>query len=317
MAATTYYPKFGLCCSLTSTIRKTTNFKIYQSKPAAARHDYLGKIYLFNLDESIRAAEFCTSHRIPAFRLSSSMFPLASFSSAEVQMDKLPHYPEILEGLDRLKRVLTGTHLSMHPDPYCSLSTEKELSARESINELNLHGWILDTLGRPATSECPINLHIQKTGEPDKILETVGSRLDALSPSARSRIVIENNDKGMWHTEQLLECLPALKLPLTLDFHHHKINNQGMPLKDAFVQARATWPQVEWQVCHYSEIADPVKPTKHSDFCHHLPPDFGVPYWCEIESKRKEEDILNLQGKVGSGVYLHQPTSEVAKPNTK
>jgi UV DNA damage endonuclease len=290
----TYPVKLGLCCSLTSTVRKTTNFTIYQSKPASQRQDYLGRIYLFNLTESIKAAEYCVQQRIPAFRLSSSMFPLASFSSAKVQIDALPHFPEILEKFAQLEKVLEGIHLSMHPDPYCSLSTEKAMSAQESINELNLHGWILDTLKRPISQECPINLHIQKTGEPEKIIEIVRDRLDRLNPRARARIVIENNDKGMWSTEHLLEYLPSLSLPLTLDFHHHKINNRGMGEKEAFFKARETWVNPEWQVCHYSEMADTTKPTKHAEFCRHHPPDFGVPYWCEIESKGKEEDIMQL-----------------------
>lgn len=289
------YPvKLGLCCSLTSTVRKTTNFKIYQSKPVSQKHDYLGRIYLFNLTESIRSAEYCVQHHIPAFRLSSSMFPLSSFSAARVRIDALPHFPEILEKFAQLEKVLEGIHLSMHPDPYCSLSTEKELSAQESINELNLHGWILDTLKRPVSQECPINLHIQKTGEAEKIIELVHSRLAQLTSSTRARIVIENNDKGMWCTEELLKHLPSLTLPLTLDFHHHKINNRGMGEKEAFFRARETWSNPEWQVCHYSEMADQSKPTKHADFCQHLPPDFGAPYWCEVESKRKEEDIIQL-----------------------
>jgi UV DNA damage endonuclease len=289
--------RLGLCCSLTSTVRKTTNFRIFQSKPANQRNDYLGKIYLFNLGESVKAAEFCVARRIPAFRLSSSMFPLASFSAAQVELPALPQYPEILEKFDQLKRVLEDTHLSMHPDPYCSLSTDKELSAKESIRELNLHGWILDVLGRPPSPICPINLHIQKTGEPEKIINIVHSRLEKLEPSTRARIVIENNDKGMWSTEQLLEYLPSLGLPLTLDFHHHKINNRGMREKEAFFKARETWPSADCQVCHYSEMADPSKPTKHSDFCRELPPNFGVAYWCEIETKCKEKDVVQLLEK--------------------
>ncbi|HSK01784.1 MAG TPA: hypothetical protein VK932_11110, partial [Kofleriaceae bacterium] len=130
-------------------------------------------------------------------------------------------------------------------------------------------------------------------------LERLATALAELSPRARRRVVLENDDR-VYTVEDLLPICERLGLPLVYDVHHHRCNPDRLSVERATELAAATWRGREPWV-HLSSPAagwSGGDPRPHADYIRAA----DVPaYWLgrsltiDVEAKAKERAVLRLR----------------------
>jgi len=236
----------------------------------------LFNIYVHNIKELIAVLDYNIANNIKLYRISSSLFPLWSYnvsihhfkpSKVFISMIK-GRFDGAFNGLElKLKKTVQkylegGGRLSMHPPEFVSLGASPVVQLA-SQSELIAHAMFLDWIGAPEDYSCPLNIHVSRGAQDPAI---TGNNVNVgllhilkIFPSAFKRIVLETEDKGCWTWQKLIKHFPGM--PITLDVHHWKINNEGESLTEALEACAATWKtrtpyvkNIQFVIDHPSEI---------------------------------------------------------------
>ncbi len=230
-----------------------------------------------------------------AYRVSSNLFPLLTYNVANLKLADYPDYIDIMAALADCASVVRdkGVRISCHPDQFNVLASMGKPQIDKSIKELNHHGWLMDQLGGWRDYRTPINIHVNNTkGEPSEIAARFMSNLAKCDESVRSRLVVENEDKGIWTPKLLSE---HFDLPITYDNLHHKCLPDGLSHAKAFSLCYKSWMRGGYfkPLFHYSEShPDKTNPRSHADMPSERPYEtFSMPVDYDIELKSKDAAI--------------------------
>jgi len=301
--------KLGYCCiSLgehkstfkTITLTRGTELGLGSEELKSKLHG----IWKHNLEEYRRTLTYNMIEGFKLYRISSALFPLADHINFKYLW--LEFIGEEFVDLWYDTRRITELYLSygrlcMHPDQFVSLGSPSETVRQNSISNLEFHSEFLGLIGAPANLKCPLNIHLSNGKDNIKNMEYFMSSLGKLSQGVISRLVFENEDKGFWTWQKIKKYFPDY--PITLDFHHRNINNEGESVKEAIIESSKTWGEDHIQLMHISEgKAHPLDRTHH-DFVESLPEELldlsqkGYNFNLEIEAKQKDLAVLKLWSK--------------------
>jgi UV DNA damage endonuclease len=136
----------------------------------------------------------------------------------------------------------------------------------------------------------------------------VGGKLEALSrwrqglarlsPRARARVALENDDR-VYTVADLLPLCREEGVPLIYDVHHHRCNPDGLSVADATRAALETWggrepwfhissPAGGWTAADKRPHADYIRPSD-------VPREWlAMTATVDVEAKQKERAVLRL-----------------------
>jgi UV DNA damage repair endonuclease len=261
----------------------------------------LFSVYVHNIKELIAVLDYNIENNIKLYRISSNLFPLWSYGQTiQIKSKNLKNYfrpckvfnsmikgrfDGAFNGLElQLRKTVQkyldgGGRLTMHPAEFVSLGGSPVVQ-NSSKAELIAHAMFLDWIGAPADYSCPLNIHVSRGADSPAITANNVNvmLLDILKlyPNAFKRIVFETEDKGCWTWQQLIKHFPGM--PITLDVHHWKINNEGELLSEALEACFKTWKtrtnyskHIQFVIDHPSEINNAnyqmsIKPVSSFDF---------------------------------------------------
>lgn len=269
-----FMKRYGLCCISNSCQRngykfRTMTFKRFCSLDRKDAISILCEIYANNLKVVSMILDQCIENKW-TYRVSSNIFPLLTHPDSNVVYRELPK-SDIIDSL--FEKCAHKIHknrirISCHPDQFNVLASSSEKSIESTIRELDHQGWIMDRMGAPLNRNAPINIHINRSsGSPQEIAERFYNSLCRCSESLQKRIVVENEDKGIWTAQQLCEVFyPIVNIPITFDNLHHACNPSDWTEEFAFKSCYSTWKGVR-PLFHYSESL-PKQPNKrkHAEF---------------------------------------------------
>lgn len=223
------------------------------------------------------------------YRVSSSLFPLLTHPEFIYSLVDVPQFNDIMEEFAAIREENYPVRLSIHPDQFVVLATEDDSIAEKSIQELNCHGMVMDLLGCDKSYKNPINIHVNcSKGDPQAIADRFMHRLSQTSDSVQSRLVVENEDKGIWNVESLLQYFD---LPVTYDNLHDKCNPSPNIKEETAYLCSKTWGQHK-PLYHYCE-SNGVNKRAHADMPTSFP--FNDDYDWEIELKNKDYAIREIE----------------------
>ncbi len=305
--------RWGLCCQfLDAPIKfRTATHRYVSGLDAAARRDYLAAIARDNADALARAVERCHEIGVGAFRINSQILPLATHPVSGYALGDLDDGEAgALEAAFAAVRPLAharGIRLSLHPDQFVVLNSEREAVRDASRQELEFQCWVAEVVGADT-----VTLHVGgAAGGKPAALERLARAIDQLSPRARARLALENDDR-LFTPEDLLPFCARTELAMVYDAHHHRCNPDALSVEDATLRAAATWagrdaalaPAAREPYFHVSSPRDgwdARNPRPHADY---IDPADLPPLWrdlaltVDVEAKAKERAVLDIRDRV-------------------
>jgi len=288
---------------------------------------------LHNLQLTEKIIRHCAKNSISHYRLSSALFPLITDPTLKLQLQKLSNYKDIRNQCEVIGNVAKDLNisLSIHPDQFNVLASEKPSVVKKTINELNFHAKVLDMMGLPQDYSVPINIHPSlsvKNDTEENFRKLVDRFYDAFSKcdtGVRNRLVIENEDKGSWNCANLFMyfynyCGTKHNhfFPLTYDNLHDHCNpsifqNNQITIQQNIEAFSQTWPKSFVPVFHWSWGCKDKK-RSHADYAEELPVEHDRELKWEVEVKAKDKAIFKM---LGQKVDLPTKQKEQKKPKSK
>jgi UV DNA damage endonuclease len=282
------------CINMSLGKKVTTNRTMIKRTFLEKGLDYVSDCVIQNVADLERIIEWNEQNGIKMYRMSSDMMPWAT----EYQFEQLKDWNEIAIILKRCgdKATQYGQRLSFHPGPFNVLVSPKEAVVQNTINDLEVHGRLMDALGLSKTPYNKINIHCNGVyGDKQSAMNRFIDNFKLLSNSVKSRLTIENDDKAsMYSVKDLMYIHNAIKLPIVFDYHHHTFNTGNLSEQDALELAMSTWPKGITPAVHYSESKMGSKPQAHSDFVERIPETYGNIVDIMVEAKQKDLAILKF-----------------------
>ncbi len=267
---------------------------------------------LHNLNLAQQIIKYCAEQGVFHYRLSSSMFPLLTDPTLDLRLEKLSNYKTICKACTEIGATAKSlkVSLSLHPDQFNVLASEKPNVVQKTINELNFHALIMDLMGLPQDYSAPINIHpsiTPKSNEEGLFREIVDRFYEAFNQcneGVKKRLVIENEDKGLWNCANLFMyfhnyCGTQYNhfFPLTYDNLHDYCNpsvfeNNKITIQQNIDAFEKTWPNNYTPVFHWSWGKNNSR--SHADYANEQAPEYQRKIKWELEVKAKDKAILQL-----------------------
>jgi UV DNA damage endonuclease len=187
---------------------------------------------------------------IRMYRMATALAPYASHPELPQFHRQVEECAAELAAAGRLAHEL-DLRLSTHPGQYTVLNSEDAGVRAAAVAELEVQAALLDAMG--LGPEAVVVLHVGGAAGgvaagADRFLAGFAS----LSDRARSRLVIENDDRVYGAADVLALCERA-GVPMVFDLHHHLCHDPvGLPEREALERALATWPQGVTPKVHFS-----------------------------------------------------------------
>ncbi|MFO7791924.1 MAG: UV DNA damage repair endonuclease UvsE [Candidatus Saliniplasma sp.] len=191
-----------------------------------------------NLDCLKRILKFNIKNDLLFFRISSDLVPFASHEVNDY--DWGGHFRDKFQEIgDMIKE--NDIRISMHPDQFIVLNSNKEDVYHRSVDELLYHAEVLDLLGLDRTAK--IQLHVGGVyGNKEKSRKRFIKRYSELDEVIKNRLVIENDEKS-YSVKDCLEISKESGVPVLFDYFHHQLNNNDEELTRIFKEVEGTWKE--------------------------------------------------------------------------
>lgn len=291
--------KLGLCCLTVDQpklkMQTMTRKRFLELDRKLACGQLSGRI-LNNCRVTFNTIKFCVENNIQHYRLSSSIFPLIGEPNCNVSLKTLGIEEEVKQILFQAGNYAKQNNISLssHPSQFTVLFSDNEKINNNSIFDLETHGFLHDSLGFPQNHTNPINIH--PTGKFENIPSSADifvKNFNRCSQSVKSRLVLENCDKGMWNCQKLydlhvfLAANKSIFVPLTFDNLHDKCL-PSLDEKCWCSKFAETW-KTSAPIFHWSEGGAKGKIRSHLDDFTHVPKVVAnnphIIWECEVKNK--------------------------------
>ncbi|MDB4962972.1 MAG: UV-endonuclease UvdE [Myxococcales bacterium] len=290
--------RLGLCCTFLSEPIKfrTTTVRYSSTLTPEDRRGLLNSLARHNVAALRCAIAWCAANGVGAFRVQSGLLPLYTHPTAGWKLGGAIG-AGIADGLRAAgadaRRL--GVRLSFHPDQFVVPGSVNPSTVKASLAELEYMGEVAALVGGEQITIHGGGAHGGKQVSLDRLAQGLGR----LSPRARDRVVLENDDR-LYTVEDLLPVCERLSIPLVYDVHHHRCNPDRLDVERATELAAETWGGREPWV-HLSSPAQGWRsgdPRPHADYIDTA----DVPRsWLDrtltidVEAKAKELAVVELQ----------------------
>lgn len=277
------------CINLSLPCRSSRTFRL-----ASWSEDRFIETVTNNLACLLRILEFNAGHGLLLFRITSDLIPFASHSICAVPWQR--YFKKEFSAIGSFVKQ-NGMRLSMHPDQFTLINSLDEEIYTRSVRELMYHADVLDLLS--ASRSHKIQIHVGGVyGDKEKSLARFISRYRSLPLKVRRRLVIENDDR-LYSVADCLKIHDRVGVPVVLDTLHHRIINEGEPIRTAFMKICSTWKRADGMpMVDYSTQDKKKRPGCHAETIH--PGEFrsflkamrGLDFDMMFEIKDKEKSAL-------------------------
>ena len=290
---------FGYAC-ICNCLRKKDIFSSRTMRLATLEQNgiqYAKDLAVKNLKDLLTILKWNKENNIFFFRMSSDMFPFATYSG----------YSYVLDFVDDLLKEIgqyakdNNMRLTMHPSQFNVLSSKDEKVIANTFLDLNHHCDILDRMGLDQNSV--IIIHGGGVyGDKKKALERLKENILRLPKNTRDRLVLENCEMS-YTIEDLLPLSESINVPLVIDYHHDSINPSSQSIEHYHDRVFNIWKirnikpkvHVSNSVPGITDESSRTERRKHSDYIAFIhPPLLSIDFPIDVmlECKMKEEALL-------------------------
>ena len=192
-----------------------------------------------SLDHLRRVFAYLDEVDIRLYRIASGLVPYATHPDMPQFHRQVDECGAELEQIGAQARRLR-LRLSFHPSQYIVLNAPDQDLAARSAADVEVQAAVLEAMG--LGDEAVVVLHVGGAyGDRPAALARFATRYETLSPVARRRLVVENDD-GRFSVPDLLWLHERTGVRLVFDVHHHHCYNPGgMENAQAASACLSTW----------------------------------------------------------------------------
>jgi UV DNA damage endonuclease len=194
--------------------------------------------------------DYLDRHDIRMYRMATALAPYASHPELPQFHRQVEECATELAELGALAREL-DIRLSTHPGQYTVLNSESDAVRAAAAAELEVQGALFEAMG--LGPEAVVVLHVGgaaggHAAAGDRFL----TGFEQLSERARSRLVLENDDR-VFGVGQALGVAERAGVPLAFDILHHRCHDpEGIDDREALQLALESWPSGVRPKIHFS-----------------------------------------------------------------
>lgn len=288
--------RLGYACVNTQLPSSARTVRLANATPGRLR-----ELAAANLDALEAILRWNEEHGIQVFRLTSNLIPLASHPvNTLAWWDELDGRFAALTGLV----ARSGARLSTHPGQYTVLSSQSEPVVAAAVAELEYHDRLLSALRLDRSHK--IVLHVGSgAADPAGAARRFAAAFERLSPGARARLVLENDER--WPLDRVLELAGSLGLPVVFDAFHHELAPplDALGVRGAVLATAKTWQRGDGrQEVHFSTQEPGKRPGAHAEtvdleaFAAFAEAVGDLPLDCVLEVKDKEQSVLRARERL-------------------
>ena len=255
---------------------------------------------LNNVVVTRKTLEFCASKKWN-YRISSGMMPLQTLPYANLSMANNYNFDIIKREFKLCADVIKKYNMrcSTHPDQFVVPASANPNVSKKSVEELIVHGDMMDLMELPQSYDAPINIHMNSyKGDIKEIAKRFIDVYNNLPINVKSRLVLENEDKpNSWKVEELYDLIyQKTGIPITYDSHHFRLNNpENISPEKAILMCMETWGKYK-PLFHYSNGKTGPTDRAHSDYVYTLHKElFENDVDVDFEFKAKDYAIEKFQ----------------------
>jgi len=242
----------------------TTTLRHMSSLNTDKKIEKLFDIVSHNLESNLKLITYVNTlpEELKMLRVGSDLLPFYTLEEYKIIYQK-NEFKNLIE--NKLKEFgqyakKNNIRLSMHPDQFCVLASDKESVIENSIKEFEYHADLIRMMGYGKEfQDFKCNVHIGGA----KGFQGIIDILPRLSKEAKNVITIENDEKKYG----LDECLKLKKYcPIVLDIHHHwcregeRIQIEDYRIQEILESWRGLRPTM-----HYSQSRENLKQIGQSE----------------------------------------------------
>ncbi|KIJ32305.1 hypothetical protein M422DRAFT_184685 [Sphaerobolus stellatus SS14] len=296
---TNFRGRLGYAC-LNTILRAAKPDPIFCSR--TCRLDTLGKkgiefakdLGLQNVRDLVKLIQWNEDNRIKFMRISSEIFPFASHLTWGYSLEYAAK--ELKEVGDLANKL--GHRLTTHPGQFTQLVSPKPLVVEASVRELEYHTQMFELMGMGPDSVIIIHMGGAYGDKESALARFRESYTTKLSPSAKARLVLEN-DELSYNVDDLMPICDELDIPIVVDYHHDWINPSTRPLSELIPIVKKTWERKGIRPKQHLSSPKPGAVTvmerrAHANRCPTLPDELPEDMDLMIEAKDKEQAVLHL-----------------------
>jgi UV DNA damage endonuclease len=255
--------KIGYAC-INQTLGKDGGFKTITVKTAnklaeQELHKKIKGLTIDNLYTTYRILQWNIDNSIFMYRMTSDMIPLATH---ELNSWKWWNDKDVIRICDRIKELVknNGVRVSMHPDQFNVVNTDKEEVFQNTVKSLEYHNTLSNMLGNET-----LILHVGGVkGDKSKAIQRFIDGFNRLPKGIQNKIVLENCDKS-FNAEDVLYICNQLNIPMCIDFHHDRCLPSSKPIESYIYEIISTW-KGKTPKCHLSTGREAINDKKHADY---------------------------------------------------
>jgi UV DNA damage endonuclease len=295
--------RLGLCCQFVAEpIRfRTTTATACGRLEKPARLAKLADLCRLNAAALHNSIECCARRGIGAFRINSQILPIKTHPDLGYAVEELPDGEAIVKAFRRCGSLAAelGVRTSFHPDQYVVLNSPREEVVERSIAEIEYQAEVAEWVGADVVNIHGGGAYDSRAAALDRFARNLGR----LSPRARQRLTVENDDK-IYTVADLLPLCRREGVPLVYDVHHHRCLGDGLSVEEASELAAGTWDREP--LFHISSPKEGWSgPARHRHHDYIDVADFPASWFerrltVEVEAKAKELAIERLQQELAA-----------------
>ncbi|MBP3461482.1 MAG: UV DNA damage repair endonuclease UvsE [Bacilli bacterium] len=275
--------RLGYACitnALDITSSSTLTYKYYKKLGEEYGNEKLDKIIKSNFEALKEILNYNIKNQIYFYRMTSNLIPLATHPNVSYEVFK-KYEKEFIEIGNIIKN--NNLRVDMHPDQYCVLNSINESTINSTINILEFCQNMFNAM----QINSNLVLHIgSKTNGKKESMKRFIDNFNLLNKELKEMIILENDDKT-YNIRNTLKIANTLNIPMVLDYHHYKCNNNNEKIENYIEKIFSTWkttPKI-----HFSSPKNKKEKRSHNEY---IDSDEFIKFIEKIKFVNKDFDIM-------------------------
>ncbi|WP_113672937.1 UV DNA damage repair endonuclease UvsE [Vallitalea guaymasensis] len=244
------------------TSSSVVTYRHYKSLTSEQKINKLKKVTLSNLQDLEKILNYNAENDIHFYRLTSNLVPLATHPDV-VDWDYRKFFSIDFEYIGKLIKKY-DMRVDLHADQFNVINSTNKDIVEKTITNLYYLAMILEDIGL-YNGKIIIHVGSSMGGKKESINRFI-TNFKHFPKIVTDKIIIENDDK-IFNIIDVLKLCNELKVPMVLDAHHYRCNNEGENLYEYIGDIFDTWNNDVWlPKIHYSSGRDSELDRKHSDY---------------------------------------------------